>query len=146
MSYLQQLNEWSRTHNPKWLVAIRVVLGLCLFIKGIGFIQNTALLEGYLSGTSFEKNTSLLTTLIPWVHLLGGTMIIAGLFTRLGVLLQIPILLGAIFYLNAKKGIFAGESELLFSIIILVLLFFFLLEGGGYFSLDNYFSKEKKKE
>ena len=146
MSFLQQINDWSSKHNPKWLVAIRVALGLCLFVKGFGFIKNNAVLEEYISTTSFVENASWLTTLIPWVHLLGGSMIIAGLFTRLGALLQIPILLGAVFFVNARKGIFAGESDLLFSIIILVLLLFFLLEGGGPLSLDNYFARSDKNK
>lgn len=146
MSFLKQINEWSSKHNPKWLVVIRVALGLCLFVKGFGFIKNTAVLEEYISSTSLLANASWLTTLIPWVHLLGGSMIIAGLFTRLGSLLNIPILIGAVFFVNAKKGVFAGESDLLFSIIILLLLFFFLLEGGGPLSLDNYFSKSDKNE
>lgn len=141
MSYLQQINEWSSKHIPKWLVAIRVALGLCLFVNGFGFIKNNTLLEEYISTTSFAQNASWLTTIIPWMHLLGGSMIIAGLFTRLGVLLQIPILIGAVFFVNAKKGIFAGESDLLFSIIILILLLFFLVEGGGRLSRDDYFSR-----
>src|SRR4249919_3910044 len=103
MSFLHQIDDWSSKHNPKWLVAIRVVLGLCLFVKGFGFIRNTALLEAYISTTSFTDSASWLSTLIPWVHLLGGSMIIAGLFTRLGALFQIPILIGAVFFVNAKK-------------------------------------------
>lgn len=145
MSFLQQINEWSIKHNPKWLVAIRVALGLCLFVKGFGFIKNITVLEQYISTTSLAESASWLTTIIPWLHILGGSMIIAGLFTRLAILFQIPILLGAVFFVNAKKGIFAGESDLLFSIIVLILLFFFLLEGGGSLSLDNYFAKPDKK-
>jgi uncharacterized membrane protein YphA (DoxX/SURF4 family) len=52
---------------------------------------------------------------------------------------QIPILLGVLFFVNAKTGIFAGESDVMFPIIILILLVFFLIEGGGPISLDNYF-------
>ena len=116
------MNEWSSKHHPKWLVFLRVVLGLFLFIKGIDFIQNSVLLSDTISQTSFIKNASWLTTLIPWLHLLGGAMILAGLFTRLFCLVQIPILIGAIIFVNAKKGIFAGESDLMFSVIILILI------------------------
>ncbi len=144
MNYLHQINEWSSKHNPTWLVIIRVALGLCLFVKGFSFIQNTALLEEYILGTSLAQSASWLSTIIPSVHLLGGSMIIAGLFTRWAALLQIPILIGAVFFVNAKKGIFAGESDLLFSIIILILLLFFLLEGSGRMSLDNYFAKSAR--
>ncbi len=144
MNYIHQLNEWSSTHNPRWLVTIRVALGLSLFVKGFSFIRNAGLLEGYISSTTFAANISWLTTIIPWVHLLGGSLIIAGLFTRLAVLVQIPILLGAVIFVNAGKGIFAVESDLLFSVIVLVLLVFFLIEGGGRLSLDHYFNKSSK--
>ena len=138
------MNEWSSKHHPKWLVVLRVVLGLCLFLKGFGFIQNSVELTSFFSETSYFQKATWLNTIIPWIHLLGGTMIIAGLFTRLWTLVQIPILLGAIFFINTKTGIFAGESDLMFPIIILILLVFFFIEGGGPISLDNYFKNYKK--
>ena len=145
MSLLQQTNDWSRRHNPNWLVFVRVTLGLCLFVKGFTFIKNTALLEGYISTVSIIPNAPWLLIVIPWIHLLGGTMIIAGLFTRLSSSLQIPILLGAVLFVNARKGLFSNEPDLLFSIIVLVLLIVFLLEGGGNISLDRYFKAYGRK-
>ncbi len=138
MSYLHQIKEWTRQHSPKWLVVLRVALGLCLFVKGFSFIQNSTLLELFVERSYFGSNAGWLITVIPWFHLLGGTLIVVGLFTRLAALIQIPILLGAVFFVNARQGIFAGESDLLFSIIILILLLFFLVEGGGFLSLDHY--------
>lgn len=139
MSLMHQMNDWSNKHHPQWLVVLRVVLGLCLFFKGFGFIQNSVELTSFFSETSYFQKAPWLNTVIPWVHLLGGSMIIVGLFTRLWTLTQIPILLGAIFFVNAKTGAFAGESDLMFPIIILVLLVLFFIEGGGPISLDNYF-------
>ena len=92
-----------------------------------------------------KENAYWLTTIIPWLHILGGTMIIVGLYTRLSSLVQIPILLGAIFIVNAKKFFFINGADLLFSIVILILLLFFLMNGAGRFSLDHYFSKPKNK-
>jgi uncharacterized membrane protein YphA (DoxX/SURF4 family) len=133
------MNDWSNKHHPKWLVVLRVVLGLCLFFKGFGFIQNSVELTSFFSATSYFGKATWINTVIPWIHLLGGSMIIVGLFTRMWTLVQIPVLLGAIFFVNAKTGAFAGESDLMFPIIILVLLVFFFIEGGGPISLDNYF-------
>ena len=146
MSLLHQMNEWSSKHHPKWLVFLRVALGLCLFIKGIGFIQNSVFLSSLISQTAFIKNASWLTTIIPWLHLLGGIMIVMGLFTRLSSLVQIPILIGAVFFVNARQGLFAGGSDLLFSIIVLILLLFFVVEGGGPLSLDHYFFSSKNNK
>ena len=144
MSLMHQMNEWSSKHHPKWLVVLRVVLGICLFLKGLGFIQNSVELTSYFSQTSYFQKATWLNTVIPWVHLLGGSMIIVGLFTRLWTLVQIPILLGAVFFINTKTGVFAGESDLMFAIIVLVLLVFFFIEGGGPISLDNYFKNYKR--
>jgi putative oxidoreductase len=145
MNVMHQMNEWSSRHHPKWLVVLRVLLGLCLFIKGIGFIQNSVLLPSLLVQTSFLQKALWLSDVIPWLHLLGGSMILAGLFTRFWTLIQIPILLGAIFFVNSKTGLFAGQSDLLFSIIVLILLIFFFIEGGGPLSMDNYFRSGAKK-
>jgi uncharacterized membrane protein YphA (DoxX/SURF4 family) len=141
MGLLKKINEWSAKHNPSWLLILRVTLGICLFVKGFGFIRNISVLERDITAVFVEKNPYWLTTLIPWLHILGGTMIIAGLYTRLSSLVQIPILLGAVFFVNAKKIFISNETDLLFSIVILMLLLFFLFEGGGRLSLDHYFSR-----
>jgi uncharacterized membrane protein YphA (DoxX/SURF4 family) len=142
MSLMNQMDDWSSKHHPKWLVLLRVALGLCLFFKGFGFIQNSVELTSFFSATSYFQKATWINTVIPWIHLLGGSMIIVGLFTRAWCLIQIPILLGAIFF--TAGGAFNGNSDLMFAIIILVLLGFFFVEGGGPISLDNYFRNYKK--
>lgn len=143
MGMLHQLQQWSTTHHPKWLVLLRVALGVSLMLKGISFISNNVSLQILLQGTSFASQ-NWLTTVIPWVHLLGGFFIVIGLFTRWSVLVQIPILLGAVFLINIPRGAFAGQSELGLSIIILVMLCFFFAEGGGPISMDDYFRRYRK--
>ena len=140
---LHQLQQWSITHHPKWLVIVRVALGFSLILKGIYFISNSVYLQNVLQ----QSNLSGLDWLkigVPAVHLAGGALIVAGLFTRWAVLIQIPILLGAVFFVNARHGLFAGQSELGLSLAILLLLCFFFAEGGGPISLDDYFRRNPK--
>ena len=144
MTYLQQINEWSIKHHPRWLVVLRTILGLCLILKGIQFIKDSAVLEQLISRAPVSGNILWLNIFIPWLHLFGGSMIIAGLFTRLSSALQLPILFGAVFFVNAKQSIFSGDSNLPFSIIVLLLLVLFFVEGGGPLSLDNAFRNQKK--
>ncbi|MEJ0102264.1 MAG: DoxX family protein [Bacteroidota bacterium] len=141
MGMLHQLEKWSATHHPRWLVFFRVALGLCLFVKGISFMYNNSTLEGLLSQSSLNSYSSWIALTITWIHLLGGFLIVIGLLTRWAVLMQIPILIGAVIFVNTP---FAAESEFTFSLLILLLLIFFFIEGGGPFSLDNYFSKHPK--
>lgn len=141
MGIFTPIERWSSTHHPKWLVFLRVALGLCLFIKGISFLQDSLSLQRLVEGIDFGKWTWL-PMLITWVHLLGGAFIVVGLFTRLSCLAQIPILLGAVFLVNLKhQDPYFSGSDLGFSIIVLLLLVVFFIEGGGRISLDHYFKR-----
>ena len=145
MNLLHQIDDWSIKHHPKWLVALRAALGLVLFLKGISFIKNSTLLPQLLGQSSISQTAGWLADFIPWVHLFGGCLIIIGLFTRFAALLQVPILISAVFFINAHRGIFTGSSDLLFSIIVLFLLIFFVIEGSGPFSFDNYLKSSAKR-
>jgi len=138
---MHQIEKWSSTHHPRWLVLPRVALGIFLIIKGISFIRNTAYLESLLSESTVGQNGPWLALVVTWLHLLCGLLIILGLFTRLATLLMIPILLGAVVFINAPQGIFAAESEFGFSLAILLMLLFFFIEGDGPLSLSDYFRK-----
>ena len=139
MAVLQQLEKWSITH-PRLLVLLRVALGTTLIFKGIVFIDDTMSFRALLAGSSFSSMPDWVLLFITWAHLLCGFLITIGLFTKVAVLVQIPILIGAVF-INAPRGFSTPGSELIFSILMLLLLIFFLLEGAGQLSLDYYFKK-----
>lgn len=144
MGMLHQIEKWSTTHHPRWLVFLRVALGICLIIKGISFMDDSVSLETILTETSFGTANEWLPIIITWLHLLGGFFIIIGLFTRLSTLLLIPVLLVAVLFINLPRGIFAPGSEFGFSLAVLLLLIVFFIEGGGPLSLDDYFRRNPK--
>jgi putative oxidoreductase len=144
MDTFQQFEYWSASHNPRWLVIIRVGLGVALFVKGISFMLNAVTIDQLIGGTMLTKEVDWLPLIITWAHLLGGFLIIIGLLTRWAALLQIPILIGAIFFVVSKEKMLGPGSELLFAIVILLLLLFFLVEGGGPISVDNYIRQNRK--
>jgi putative oxidoreductase len=141
MGILHQMKDWSATHHPRWLVFLRVALGLCLFVKGISFMYDMSLLDELLSKSSLQNYSSWISLIITWIHLLGGFLIIIGLLTRWAVLLQIPILFGAVIFINTPG---ATGSEFTFALLTLLLLIFFFVEGGGPLSLDHYFHQNPK--
>jgi len=139
MYFMDKIESWSSTHHPKWFVFLRVLLGLCLFVKGVSFMGNAMLLQQIIDESSSLNNFTWLPQVITWAHLLGGFLIVVGLFIRLACLLQIPILLGAIIFVHVKNGFISFNTDLIFSIFILLLLIVFFIEGGGKISLDQYF-------
>ena len=130
---------------PKWLVVLRILLGILLFMKGIQFIYDNNLLQQVFRNQSTLREYNWLQTIIPWVHLLGGVFIIIGMFTRLAVVAQLPILFGAILFSQEKINSIALNSSLAYAIVVLVLLLIFLFVGNGPVSWKKMIDKENGK-
>lgn len=149
MSLLHQ-KSWSGKNIPHWVVIVRIVLGVCLIYKGIDFMQHKDQLDTVFADNKIIKNFMWMIKLLPWIHIIGGIMILVGLLTRLMCLIQIPIVLGAVVFVNIRSSMAEGasgaESELPFSFLILVLVIVFWVEGGGYLSLDNMIRKPLKTD
>jgi putative oxidoreductase len=141
MNLTYQIRKWDITY-PLWFTIFRVMLGLCLAIRGIYFLNNVQSLQEVIENSSLNTLdlSLLLAMIITWIHILGGTLIILGLLTRIAVWAQLPILLGAIIFIN-KNGMALTHADLLFTLFILVLLVLFALEGGGKNSMDHYLKK-----
>jgi putative oxidoreductase len=146
MDTLRSIHQWSIMHHPRWLIFPRLVLGALLCIKGITFMSNATLLENLLSGSYLAGNTHALQIIIGGANMLGGFLIIIGLQTRLMCTIQIPLLIGAVIFINSQKGGFAPQSEMGLAILALLLTLLFLIEGSGPISLDAYFSHNKHRD
>jgi uncharacterized membrane protein YphA (DoxX/SURF4 family) len=85
------------------------------------------------------KNTEWIAFLITYLNLLGGLFIAVGLFTKTSCIIQIPILIGAVFFVNTRHGLNQSNSELILSVIVLILLILFSVKGSGVLSADEYF-------
>src|SRR5688500_454376 len=138
MNLAQRLELWGETHHPRWMDIVRIVLGIFLISKGIEFLQNMSMLMNLMTN-SLSFNAFLLIMLshyIVFAHLLGGVLITLGLLTRFACLIQLPILIGAVLFVNYSAGVLNPFSELLVSIIVLLLLIYFLIAGNGRWSFD----------
>jgi putative oxidoreductase len=139
MNLLQRIDRWGETHHPRWLDVIRVLLGVFLFYKGVVFIQNIDVLKSVINENPVLTVMSFwLAHYIVFAHLAGGVLIIFGLLTRVAILANIPILIGAIFFVHTATGLFNVHGEAGLSILVLLLLLFFLVEGSGPISFDEY--------
>ena len=134
--------------RPSFLSILRIVLGLILISKSIYFIMDIARLELLLQSDRINflgSNTKLLSFIIAYPGLLCGIFITIGLATRLMSLLQIPVLLGAVFFVNYNR-IDQSSQEFIISLITLLLLILFLIKGSMEFSADAYFKRGKEMD
>jgi len=142
MSIPGKISSWDDKY-PFVFVIIRIALGIILAFRGIFFLRTIQPLFHLIQGSSLnELNINMtLALFICWVHLLGGTFIILGLLTRISAWAQVPILLGAIFFINLNSRLSNGFSELLLSVLVLILSVWFAWAGGGKISMDYYLKK-----
>lgn len=141
MTVIQRIEHWGDVHHAKWLDVIRIVLGILIFFKGIAIVSNTAVLQDLLLKNNVFGFSGMMASvaihIVGFVHLVGGILITLGLLTRFAVVIQIPILLCAVFFVNLGRGFSMLNSELWLSIIVLLLLVLFWVIGSGPFSVDH---------
>ena len=144
MNYMQRLEIWGDHHHPKWLDMLRIALGVFLCFKGIEFARNMHLVEDMMTRRVPFSGFLLiiLSHYILFAHIAGGFMLATGLLTRLACLIQIPVLIGAIIFVNTSM--LQPFSELVLSILILILLIYFLVIGSGPWSLDRVINESTK--
>ena len=144
MNYLQRLEYWGEAHHPKYLDILRIAFGIFLMIKGIEFANNTALLTETLQ-TRMAANSFLFSLMIQYIifgHIIGGFLIAVGLLTRLASFLQVPILVGALLFMDYH--VMQYFSQFFLALITLILLCYFMVIGSGPWSLDKELWKKEK--
>jgi len=135
------LGEWIDARRDVVFDLMRVYLGLGLFVKGLQFINDQEFLSGALRqvGTArfqFDFVATFLAHYIPMTHIGGGLLLAVGLMTRTSTLFQVPVLVGAVFLVYGREGVFGHNQEFQFTALVLFLLVLILIHGPGRLSVD----------
>jgi len=141
MNLIHRIEHWGDAHHPRWLDIVRIVLGTVIFAKGVSFIADTTILFQLLTSADFHLSIWMAVHYIAFVHIVGGIFIALGFATRIAVVLQLPILIGAVFFVNITNGFDFLNSEFWLSLVVLLLLLLFLVVGSGSYSLDHAMDK-----
>lgn len=147
MNLLQRVEHWGDSHHPKYLDIIRIALGVFLCLKGVEFLNNMSDMMNLMT-RQVPFNSLILIILghyIVFAHLAGGFLLALGILTRFACLIQIPILLGAIIFVNSSGDMMLPYSALFLSILVLLLLIYFLIVGNGPWSLAGMFYGNEKE-
>jgi putative oxidoreductase len=143
MNVVHRIEKWGDSHHPMAVDIIRLALGVFLMLKGLAFMENSTYLKDMIDSQNVVPvSAGLLMVLVYYVtfaHLVGGALIAMGTLTRFACIIQIPIVLAAVFltdFFQSPINALAWPS-----IVALVLLVLFTIIGSGPLSLDKYLSK-----
>ena len=145
MDLVHKIEKWGDTHHPVVLDVVRIVLGIFLLCKGVAFMENSTALSYLIGGTQIpiyrRRLLMALVYVVIFVHIVGGTLIALGTYTRLSSLIQIPIVFTAVFFVDNFKS--PLNTELWYSVAALVLLIMFTIFGSGPLSLDSFLKENE---
>jgi uncharacterized membrane protein YphA (DoxX/SURF4 family) len=138
MSTYRRVVDWIARHREVGLDIVRIYLGIGLFVRGILFIAESQGVEALVDLSTFSMASAALAHYVSFAHLVGGLMLAAGLLTRLAALIQIPVLVGAVFLVHLQEGLLSANQSLEFSALVLFLLVVTFVFGSGPWSADRY--------
>jgi putative oxidoreductase len=103
---------------------------------GMGLSANAALFDriGYSPGMFWG-------TLVGCTELIGGILLVVGLFTRFAAVAVLIFMVVAVKFTSAK-GFFWSNGGFEFPLLIGICALFFLIRGGGLWSVDRKVGRE----
>lgn len=148
MRDIEHTNHWIKTHGDLVIDIVRIYLGIGLFWKGLYFASHTNYLIGLMEESGalwFASNA--VAHLVIIAHLVGGFFLTIGLITRGAALIQVPILMVAVFFVNFGKafGAMQQRENLEFSALVLFLLVLISIYGAGRWSVDYVLARKENE-
>jgi uncharacterized membrane protein YphA (DoxX/SURF4 family) len=128
------------------LDVVRVYLGAGLLFRGLALLVTDTGLQQFTGQTAPSVVTTWVAIYVTAAHIVGGALLLVGLYTRLAALIQIPVLAGAVLLVHWQDGLLSANQSLEFSALVLFLLVLVSLFGGGRWSLDARWGDEAHEE
>jgi putative oxidoreductase len=124
--------------GPYGVALLRVVLGIVYVMHAYlaVVILGPAGMIGYQvkNGVPFPE---IATWYLILAHGLGGIFLILGIFPRWAALANVPVMLGALVFVHAKKGFWAYEGGYEYVLVLLVASITVAMVGGGALTLKR---------
>lgn len=131
-SLLRPLRTWQWENHALGYDLVRMFIGGALLVRGILFLAN----PDTLAEMAGPRAAGWISTYVIYAHIAGGAMMMAGLFTRIGAIIQIPILVDATFFVHLRGAFDGADQSLELAALTLVLLVVIFVFGPGKLSLD----------
>jgi uncharacterized membrane protein YphA (DoxX/SURF4 family) len=130
---IKDLDSWTESHFDYFLDAVRIYLGVGLVFKGISFLTHPELLTA-LNGTALSG----FAAIVPYIHIIGGALMAIGFLPRIAALVNIPVLLAAVFVVHTPElHTLRGREGFEFTALVLFLLCVIAVRGAGPLSVPT---------
>ena len=116
---------------------LRIYLGIALFVRGALFVANPERVVSLVGSSGDWFMPLLVAHYVGIAHLGGGILLALGVATRIAALVQIPILVGAVFFVHWGDGLLRAGQSLELAGLVLVMLVSYAVFGAGPLSLDH---------
>jgi len=130
--------------------ALRVYLGLALFIKGVYFITNTPELEATLGEGMGGQAQAMIAWSVVFAHLIGGACLLLGFVTRVAAAANAIILFGAVIVsltgTTFDGSLLVENVNFHFTSLVFFTLVLFVWRGAGPLSIDHLIQIDAEKE
>ena len=130
-----------------FLDVIRIYLGIALMVKAYFFaIHQETLMDLINSSGNVWGYAAFIAHYVIIAHIAGGFFLALGLLTRIAALIQVPALLGAVFFVHMPLfSEMGGTPEFELSALVLFLLVLFSIRWSGELSVDYYVKTHRDK-
>jgi putative oxidoreductase len=145
MARRHPIANWITQNRDMLWDLVRIYLGFALVVKGFVYMfQHRAFVASMVAeGVPFAGSG--LAELVALAHIAGGLMMTFGILTRIGAIIQIPSVLGAVLFVHLKEGLFTSNQTLEFALLVLFLLCLIAVGGAGRLSIDYVFSERGQR-
>ena len=144
MNKVQTCMSWLRAHEDMFIDLVRIYLGVGLMVKAVFLMNN----REYFSQMLAEAGTNWFTPAfmgqyVILAHLFGGAMLVLGIATRIAAFANLPVLLGAVFWLYLPRYANVEPRQYFeYAALVAFLLMLLGIFGAGRFSIDHVMSRK----
>src|SRR5450432_1982919 len=115
MDQKHPVKQWISANRDLVWELVRIYLGFALVIKGFAYMFHHRDLAASMEAAAVPFAGPGFAELVALTHIAGGLMMTFGIFTRLGALIQIPNVIGAVVFVHLKEGLFTQGGSLEFA-------------------------------
>jgi uncharacterized membrane protein YphA (DoxX/SURF4 family) len=146
MAQRHPVMDWISANRDLVWELVRIYLGFALVIKGFAYMFHHRELAVSMGASGVPFASPGFAELVALTHIAGGLMMAFGILTRIGAMIQIPNLVGAVLFVHLKEGLFTQGGSLEFATLVLFLLCVIAVVGAGRLSIDWFFSEHKESD